>query len=926
MKSFIFSMTVFVMSMPIWAGVGSPTPVRVTQPDGTTFMVQIMGDEHRHWIETTDGYTVRKHEQTQQWEYMLRSKRGDLVSSGVAVGEKKPVGIRKHSKPAMARLIENPALDMRMGKAAGEWQPSLISGTRRLLFIAVNFTDRSLTTTTAEWDDTIYNSTPGVKSVVNFYDDNSRGLLQPVPAPHSQSSLGVIEVSINKKHPNTGNSNQGVSRKYSIETSWINAALSAAAAHVDFNALDTNSDGELALDEAVVYFIVAGWDASGSAKEPSVWAHKWSAWSVGDVAVSGVNVNRWAINGELYDDDTRHPMGVITHELGHLMCYLPDLYDTANGNSAMGAYSLMASGSWGYAYTDARAGDTPMNMDAWCRYVIGWSNPRVLSGGTTTSFGPALDTADAAVLLRDQGANANEYWLVENRVPQGWDEALAPQLEVGQADVNDGGNIVSAEPMTFSPSGVVTGTAVDCGRGLVAGDFPAGVNGEIALIERGDDTYNAKVVNAVAAGANAVIIYNNVAGALFGTLGGAGNYVPSVGIQQADGPGLAGKTVTVTITSSTFVGGLLVQHIDVSVGTQAGNNINSSNNAHQGVTVEEADSSQGSLLDGANSVNGHLNHLYWAGNNDAFTPSTTPNSDYYSGGASGLGITAVSAAGTNMTATIFGGGTGNNAPTAGFTYAATDLNVNFTDASSDSDGSIVSWSWTFGDGNSSSAQNPSHSYASAGTYSVSLTVTDDGGLTGSTNQSVTVTSGGGNVAPTASFTYADSGLNVDFTDNSSDSDGSIVSWSWTFGDGNSSSAQNPSHTYAASGTYSVGLTVTDDGGLTDSTTQSVTVSSGGGTTTDTFSGSIRGQKTKNHTISVSGGIIDLSLTWNNSADLDLFLLDSGGSQVASATTSGQPETISFDTGGASGSYTIRIISNAARSNNAGYTVTATYEP
>ena len=64
----------------------------------------------------------------------------------------------------------------------------------------------------------------------------------------------------------------------------------------------------------------------------------------------------------------------------------------------------------------------------------------------------------------------------------------------------------------------------------------------------------------------------------------------------------------------------------------------------------------------------------------------------------------------------------------------------------------------------------------------------------------------------AEFSFAIISLNVDFTDRSQDSDGSIVSWTWDFGDGNTTTEQNPTHSYAAGGTYSVKLTVTDDAG------------------------------------------------------------------------------------------------------------------
>jgi PKD repeat protein len=102
-----------------------------------------------------------------------------------------------------------------------------------------------------------------------------------------------------------------------------------------------------------------------------------------------------------------------------------------------------------------------------------------------------------------------------------------------------------------------------------------------------------------------------------------------------------------------------------------------------------------------------------------------------------------------------GGGSTNQAPSAGFNASTHDLLVDFTDSSSDSDGSIASWAWTLGDGNSSTAQNPQHTYASAGSYSVALTVTDNEGATDSYTQTLTVTEQPQQVTTTVTLTASD---------------------------------------------------------------------------------------------------------------------------------------------------------------------------
>jgi len=151
------------------------------------------------------------------------------------------------------------------------------------------------------------------------------------------------------------------------------------------------------------------------------------------------------------------------------------------------------------------------------------------------------------------------------------------------------------------------------------------------------------------------------------------------------------------------------------------------------------------------------------------------------------------------------------APVANFlgspTAGTAPLAVGFTDLSTNSP---TSWFWSFGDGDNSSSQDPSHEYASPGSYTVTLTATNAGGGDSEIKSSyIAVTP----LAPAADFTGSPTTgaapLTVTFSDLSANSP---TSWFWDFGDGQGSTAHNPSHQYASAGTYTVALTATNAGG------------------------------------------------------------------------------------------------------------------
>jgi PKD repeat protein len=157
-------------------------------------------------------------------------------------------------------------------------------------------------------------------------------------------------------------------------------------------------------------------------------------------------------------------------------------------------------------------------------------------------------------------------------------------------------------------------------------------------------------------------------------------------------------------------------------------------------------------------------------------------------------------------------------PTPSFSLApatgTAPLTVQFTDTSAAGSAPITAWAWTFGDGQGSTDRNPSHVYAQAGVFNVTLSVTTTAGTRSTTrNAAVTVTAP---VPPTARFTATPlagfAPLAVQFTDTSTAGSQPVTAWLWTFGDGQTSTQRNPSHAYAAPGTYTVSLRVTTAAG------------------------------------------------------------------------------------------------------------------
>ncbi|HEY5775206.1 MAG TPA: S8 family serine peptidase [Xanthomonadales bacterium] len=238
--------------------------------------------------------------------------------------------------------------------------------------------------------------------------------------------------------------------------------------------------------------------------------------------------------------------------------------------------------------------------------------------------------------------------------------------------------------------------------------------GKICVIERGVISFHDKVLNCEDSGGIGAIIYNNVAGMLYGTLGATNStIIPTVGAAQEDGPALeAASTASIAIGPSDY-------------------------DYFSGTSMATPTTSGVAALVWSNNPGCSNEQIRAALKATAEDQGAQGRDDYY-----GYGIIKAKAASDSLKSSCGGITPPSGEPTASFSFLCTALACNFdASASSDSDGTIVSYSWSFGDSTTGTGKTTNHAFASSGTYTVTLTVTDNVGNTGTASRNVTVTDG-----------------------------------------------------------------------------------------------------------------------------------------------------------------------------------------
>jgi len=293
-----------------------------------------------------------------------------------------------------------------------------------LVLIAINFNDYSIVDSDLNWNEKIFGGLYG--QINHYYKEvsNGRFLLQEANETKSTINDGIIQVTLAKNHPG----NNLMSRTDLAD------ALNLADPFIDFSLYDKNSNGNIEVDELQIMFIVAGGEtAYGDAESSSVWAHasglssRFSSDNEPAPLVDGVRVMDYFANGKYSRFGERQgnhsaTIGVIVHELGHAIFGLPDLYDRNQLSAGIGYFGLMGSGSW-TAKNSALPGETPPHMCAWSKLKVQWVDAQVVSINSS-SLELRASHSSSSNIIKVETDDPNEYFLVENRSPRGYDAGL----------------------------------------------------------------------------------------------------------------------------------------------------------------------------------------------------------------------------------------------------------------------------------------------------------------------------------------------------------------------------------------------------------------------------------------------------------------------------------------------------------------------
>ncbi|MDR1974033.1 MAG: M6 family metalloprotease domain-containing protein [Bacteroidales bacterium] len=388
----------FLMSSVLFGVPANPNPIEKTQPDGTKITVLLKGDEKIHWMETQDGYTLMYNEE-KYIVFATTDKAGNMMPSEIIYrGESNIANIPKKLRYSAAQRETFKAIWKTIDDTKKNKAPTAVLGEKRALCILINFQDKTMVKTKAEFENLFnqlgYSAGGAYGSVRDFYRENSYGKMDfviTIAGPYTASKTAKEYVG--------------------SERSFAQEAVELADADIDYSDF-ANADKQL----ETFHILFAGYGDETINNGEQLWSHK--AQLVSPINVDGVDIYVYSCSPELRGNsgtDLTH-IGVICHELCHVFG-APDYYDVDYAGSGgdyigTGEWDLMAAGNWN------ADGARPAHINIFQKSLFGWVNPVELTSGKTVVDMP--NSTDSAMAYKIQVNQDGEMYILENMQQTGF--------------------------------------------------------------------------------------------------------------------------------------------------------------------------------------------------------------------------------------------------------------------------------------------------------------------------------------------------------------------------------------------------------------------------------------------------------------------------------------------------------------------------
>ncbi len=402
-----------------------PKPFIVTQPDGTTLTMVAVGDEFQHGFTTLDGLTVEKGSDGYVYyrtaNGLSQVKAHDVAGRNTAETAFINANLEQlnfgKQITAQSKLLRASARK-RVNRVGTTQVPT--QGSPRVPILLIDYQDKRMSNTKAQLEEHYKN---GDKSVYQYFYDQSNGQYTP-----QFDVYGIYTLDSNREeyggnvYVNGNRYDKGLGR-------MVEQAITKAGDEIDWSKYDNDGDGEA--DVCIVVFAGVGEAQASSSVPESIWPCQWylssaAYFGYGDIGTmerNGVSIDRFGVfnelNGSNDNGTTLDGIGTFCHEFSHCLG-LPDFYDTDyGGHYGMGYWSLMCSGCYNGVQI---SGDTPVGYSAYEKNFMGWLNYTEAQENNQYTLPVSNSGNDMAVRIK--ALNNNEYFILENRRKQGWDQCI----------------------------------------------------------------------------------------------------------------------------------------------------------------------------------------------------------------------------------------------------------------------------------------------------------------------------------------------------------------------------------------------------------------------------------------------------------------------------------------------------------------------